>query len=58
MLNIVNVAEAIPYSNFKEKIQLVKQELNKDRHVEVWGKFIYSAKKGGRINGKVDGEKQ
>lgn len=42
-----NVAEVIPYSNFKEKIRIVKEELSKNRHVEVWDKprVIYSAKK-------------
>ena len=37
-----NVAEAIPFNTFKEKINTVKQELSKNRHVEVWDKFIYS----------------
>lgn len=40
-----NMAEAIPYKSFKEKIQTVKQELAKGRYVEIWGKFIYSAEK-------------
>lgn len=34
--------EAIPYNSFKEKIRIVAQELEKNRHVEVWDKFIYS----------------
>lgn len=40
-----NVAEAIPYKNFREKIKIVMEELLKGRHVEVWDKFIYSAEK-------------
>ena len=41
----VNQVEAIPYKDFKEKIQTVKQELAKDRYIEIWDKFIYSAEK-------------
>lgn len=41
----INVAEAIPYENFKEKINIVMEELNKNRYVEVWDEFIYSAEK-------------
>lgn len=43
----MNVAEAIPYESFKEKIRIVKEELIKDRHVEVWDneKLIYSSDK-------------
>ena len=41
----MNVAEAIPYKSHKEKFKIVFQELKKNRHVEVWDKFIYSAKK-------------
>ena len=41
----INVAEAIPYENFKEKINIVMEELKKNRYVEVWDKFIYSAEK-------------
>ena len=41
----MNVAEVIPYKNYKEKFTIVFQELMKNRHVEVWDKFIYSAKK-------------
>ena len=40
-----NVAEAIPYKTFKEKINIVLEELLKGRYVEVWDKFIYSAEK-------------
>lgn len=32
----INVAELIPYSNFKEKIRICKEEIEKGRHVEVW----------------------
>jgi hypothetical protein len=43
----INVAEAIPYKNFKERCRLVNQELKKNRHVEVLDKpkVIYSTKK-------------
>ena len=41
----MNVAEAIPYRNFKEKINIVHQELLKNRYVEIWDKFIYSSEK-------------
>lgn len=42
-----NVAEAIPYKTFKEKINIVLEELLKGKHVEVWDKqkLIYSAEK-------------
>lgn len=40
-----NVAEVIPYRNFKEKLKIVKQELKKNRYVEVWNGYIYSSKK-------------
>lgn len=40
-----NMAELIPYENFKERIRLVNIELNKNRHVEVWDKYIYSEAK-------------
>ena len=41
----MNVAEVIPYKSYKEKFKIVFQELMKNRHVEVWDKYIYSAKK-------------
>ena len=41
----MNVAEVIPYKNHKEKFRIVFQELLKNRYVEVWDKYIYSAKK-------------
>ena len=39
--------EAIPYKNFKDKINKVKEELDKDRKVEIMDelKIIYSAEK-------------
>lgn len=40
-----NVVEVIPYNSFKEKINIVIQELLKNRYVEVLDKFIYSAEK-------------
>lgn len=39
------VAELIPYKNYKQKFIIAHQELNKNRYIEVWDKFIYSAKK-------------
>lgn len=41
----LNVVELIPYKNFREKINIVKQELMKNRYVEIWESCIYSAKK-------------
>jgi len=42
-----NVAEGIPYVNFRDKINKVRQELMKNRHVEIMDelKIIYSAEK-------------
>lgn len=42
-----NAAEGIPYKNFREKIDIVKEELKKNRHVEIMDelKIIYSAEK-------------
>jgi len=42
-----NVAEVIPYKSFWDKIRIVNEELNKDRHVEIMDelKIIYSAEK-------------
>lgn len=40
-----NVAEAIPFRTFKEMIRIVKRELRKNRYIEIWDKFIYSAEK-------------
>ena len=42
-----NAAEAIPYKNEKEQFELEQKELKKNRYVEVWDKFIYSAEKWG-----------
>lgn len=42
-----NVATGIPYISFRHKIQLVNQELRKNRHVEIVDELniIYSAAK-------------
>lgn len=42
-----NVVEVIPYKNFKQKINIVKKELDKNRKVEIINelKIIYSAEK-------------
>lgn len=42
-----NVAEAIPYKNFKHKNKIIADELSKDRYIEIWDKqkLIYSAEK-------------
>lgn len=42
-----NTAEGIPYDSFWEKINIVKQELKKNRHVEIVDelKIIYSSEK-------------
>ncbi len=41
------------YKNFKEKINIVKEELRENRHVEIWykQKVIYSERKD--KNGKI-----
>ena len=44
----MNVVECIPYETFKERIRIVKEELKKNRYVEVWDKYVYSAEKWGR----------
>ena len=41
----INVAEIIPYENFKEKMEISKREVKKGRHVEVWEDYIYSAER-------------
>lgn len=52
-----NVAEAIPFETFKEKIKIVKQELSKDRHVEIIdNKIIYSEKKWRDNNGIMEND--
>ncbi|WP_165442890.1 hypothetical protein [Senegalia massiliensis] len=43
--------EVIPYKNFKEKIKIVKQQLDKSKYVEVTGKYIYTEKKNIDIDG-------
>lgn len=40
------IIKLIPYRTFKEKIQIVKIELKKNRNVEIWDKFIYTTTKG------------
>lgn len=39
--------EAIPYSTFKERLKIVREELAKGNYVEVWDKYIYTASKWG-----------
>lgn len=41
----MNAAEAIPYKSEKHKYNIINAELRKNRYVEIWDKFIYSAKK-------------
>ncbi|WMM24022.1 hypothetical protein RBU61_13970 [Tissierella sp. MB52-C2] len=41
----INAAEAIPYKDFKEMINIVKEEIRKNRYIEVWDKVVYSADK-------------
>ena len=43
--NSANICEAIPYSSFNQKINIVSDELRKNRYVEVWGGYIISTKK-------------
>lgn len=47
MENLISdsAAELIPYKNCKQKFIIVHQELQKNRYIEIWDKFIYSAKK-------------
>lgn len=40
------IIKLIPYRTFKEKLKIVKEELKKNRNVEVWDKFIYTSTKG------------
>lgn len=40
------IIEIIPYSDVKERIKIVSQELEKNRHIEVWDGYIYSQSKG------------
>lgn len=41
----LNMVEIIPYESFNQKIRIVKQELLKNRYVEVWDNYIYSVKR-------------
>jgi len=43
----INAADAIPFKNFKEKNDIINQEVRKNRYVEVWDelKVVYSAEK-------------
>ena len=43
--NSENVAEIIPYKNFKERIRISKEEVERGRHVEIWENYIYSAER-------------
>jgi len=38
-------AEVIPYNSFKDRVKIVREELSKDRYIEIWDKHIYSAEK-------------
>ena len=49
-VNLMPVAELIPFSTFKERLRIVAEELRKNKHVEVWEKHIYSATKWREIN--------
>ena len=42
-----SVADAIPFKTFREQINIVNQEVKKNRYIEVWDelKVIYSAEK-------------
>ncbi|HHX62325.1 MAG TPA: hypothetical protein GX707_16680 [Epulopiscium sp.] len=41
----INVAEVIPYSDFKEKLRICKEEIEKGRFVEDWDGAIYTAER-------------
>lgn len=41
----INMVEVIPYENFREKIKIVKHEIQKGRYIEVWDGYVYSAKR-------------
>jgi len=43
--------EVIPYKNFKEKIKIVKQQLDKSKSVEIIGKYIYTEKQDIDVDG-------
>jgi len=38
--------EAIPYSTFKERLKIVKEELEKGNYVEVCDKYVYTETRG------------
>lgn len=38
--------EAMPYSTFKERLKIVREELAKDKHAEVWDKVIHTETRG------------
>lgn len=44
------IVELIPYTTFKQKIKIVKEQLKLNRKVEIWDKYIYS--EGEEVNGK------
>lgn len=44
-VDLVNVVEAIPFSNFKERVRIIGEELNKNRYIEIWDGYIYSKEK-------------
>ena len=46
--------EAIPYSTFKERLKIVKQELDKGNYVEIWDKIIYTETRGNRHENKQE----
>lgn len=50
------VVEAIPYKSFKEKIRIVRDELDKNRKVEIIDEFkiIFSAEKWGGMKNERD----
>ena len=39
------VIEIIPFCSFKEKIKIIKEELKKNRYIEIWDKYIYTETK-------------
>ena len=39
------IIELIPYNSFKQRIGIVSNELKKNRYIEVWEDYIYSATK-------------
>lgn len=45
----MSVVECILFRTFKERLRIVKEELKKNRHVEIWDKYVYSAEKWKRI---------